>query len=136
MHKKTPREVGKTSDKIKVFRPFTARFYMFIIIIILSLPTIHIIVPFIPKPTHFFFIFLTIRLFSVIFSTIFPSCKSTACLTLSAGADRFLHAHRSPPSIKEREWLALSFYLIIIITLFYPANHFHRILYLILILRF
>lgn len=136
MHKKTPRELGKTSDKIKVFRPFTARFYMFIIIIILSLPTIHIIVPFIPKPTHFFFIFLTIRLFSVIFSTIFPSCKSTACLTLSAGADRFLHAHRSPPSIKEREWLALSFYLIIIITLFYPANHFHRILYLILILRF
>ena len=136
MHKKTPRELGKTSDKIKVFRPFTARFYMFIIIIILSLPTIHIIVPFIPKPTNFFFIFLTIRLFSVIFSTIFPSCKSTACLTLSAGADRFLHAHRSPPSIKEREWLALSFYLIIIITLFYPANHFHRILYLILILRF
>ena len=136
MHKKTPRELGKTSDKIKVFRPFTARFYMFIIIIILSLPTIHIIVPFIPKPTHFFFIFLTIRLFSVIFSTIFPSCKSTACLTLSAGADRFLHTHRSPPSIKEREWLALSFYLIIIITLFYPANHFHRILYLILILRF
>ena len=136
MHKKTPRELGKTSDKIKVFRPFTARFYMFIIIIILPLPTIHIIVPFIPKPTHFFVIFLTIRLFSVIFSTIFPSCKSTACLTLSAGADRFLHAHRSPPSIKEREWLALSFYLIIIITLFYPANHFHRILYLILILRF
>ena len=136
MHKKTPRELGKTSDKIKVFRPFTARFYMFIIIIILPLPTIHIIIPFIPKPTHFFFIFLTIRLFSVIFSTIFPSYKSTACLTLSAGADRFLHAHRSPPSIKEREWLALSFYLIIIITLFYPANHFHRILYLILILRF
>lgn len=136
MHKKTPRELGKTSDKIKVFRPFTARFYMFIIIIIRPLPTIHIIVLFIPKPAHLFFIFLTIRLFSVIFSTIFPSCKSTACLTLSAGADRFLHAHRSPPSIKEREWLALSFYLIIIITLFYPANHFHRILYLILILRF
>ena len=136
MHKKTPRELGKTSDKIRVFRPFTARFYMFIIIIIRPLPTIHIIVPFIPKPAHFFFIFLTIRLFSVIFSTIFPSYKSTACLTLSAGTDRFLHAHRSPPSIKEREWLALSFYLIIIITLFYPANHFHRILCLILILRF
>ena len=56
MHKKTPHELGKTSYKIKVFRPFAAQFYMFIIIIIRPLPTIHIIVPFIPKPANFFFI--------------------------------------------------------------------------------
>lgn len=70
MHKKCPLQLGKTSYKIKGFRHFATSFYMFIFIILRPLSTIQRLFLFIPKSLHFFFVFLTIQLFSVIFYTL------------------------------------------------------------------
>ncbi len=132
--KKTPHELGKTSYKIKVFDLYSTILYVYY----------HYYTPsshnsyyrsIYSETRQFLFHFLTIRLFfcNFLHNFLFLQIHCLSHVKRRGISSSMRTGHRL--QLKE-EWLALSFYLIIIITLVYPANHFHRILYLILILRF